>query len=181
MVVPICIWTNNIRTMTNLHRFGFAGVNVVQHNSLFYLYFNIVSGARIGMVFAHAIWYRNFSWKKCVIVPCFLYCNLTSSLVWCYKFSVCITLRVKINAPHTHIAVLLFISNIPPKISSRQNCYDTLMFCTATIFVNYYYANGRSCYNSWANKRCSCCSPLGKYHCKTGLLILSFVMGLYIS
>ena len=46
-------------------------------------------------------------------------------------------------------------------ISESQICCNTATFCVAAIFVKYCYTTD-GCYNSWANLRCSGCSPLGE-------------------
>ena len=57
------------------------------------------------------------------------------------------TQHLLIHAPYTHIAVFWYISNIPPRISSSQICYNTPMFCKAAIFVKYCYTTGVGCHN----------------------------------
>ena len=67
-----------------------------------------------------------------------------------------------IRAPFTCMVVFWHISNVPPMISSSQICCNTATFCIAAIFMKYFYTMAVSCYNSWANLRCSSCSPLGE-------------------
>ena len=70
------------------------------------------------------------------------------------------TQYVLIHAPYTPIMVFWYISNIPPMISQSQFFCNTTTFCIAAIFVKYRYTT--CSYNSWANLRCSGCSPLAK-------------------
>ena len=56
----------------------------------------------------------------------------------------------------------------PPPPPPWFRC-NTPTFCIAAVFVKYCYTTG-SCYNSWANLRCSGYYPLGENYCETGLI-----------
>ena len=75
------------------------------------------------------------------------------------------------------IRVVLFwrIGNIPPMISWSQICCNTAMFCIAAIFVKYCYTITEGCYNSWANLRCSSCSPLGEKSLWNGTIQTNYI------
>ena len=53
-----------------------------------------------------------------------------------------------------------FDTSLTSLISKSQVCCNTATFCIAAIFVKIAIQPAVGCYNSWADLRCSSCSPL---------------------
>ena len=81
------------------------------------------------------------------------------------------TQYVLIHTPYTRIMVFWPISNIPQWFRRFKFASIIPHFVYQQYLWNIAIQPAGGCYNSWANLRCSGCSPLGENCSETGLLV----------